>query len=328
MKSRITVVILVAVFFSTMNPCSSNAKRGSTYDKVLLEAGYTPEVLQELSTVQKKEFYDSYKNGLASVDTVVMEIDTLRNIDDYVDMSYDEKLQNGLEKSEIQKMDKQIEQLRNMSDRELIDIFQTDKVGVRLIHDALKPDCSYYSTEEEDIVASGSIASSELTFSQSVIDKSTKKKCKYKVRIEFNWKKWYFCGCFSDCIVIGWGGNLTQSTEKSSVKYYGQKFNKFDSSRFSSGKMTYKEITINAGGQYSFSQCDTWGNKAKKGNAVFYLSQKGKKNKTTKIISEFAHRVISVSSPSIGVSKEGPSASITINTAYDSSAQNQNIITY
>lgn len=47
-----------------------------------------------------------------------------------------------------------------------------------------------------------------MEYTQTVTNKSTKKKPKYDVVISYTWKSVYSLAIFDDEIVVGWGGRL------------------------------------------------------------------------------------------------------------------------
>jgi hypothetical protein len=213
-----------------------------------------------------------------------------------------------------------------MSDNEIKNKFDTDDVTVKLIREAIKPDKDYQIKKgATDIQASGSITSSEMTYSQFLVNNSTKTGVNYNVYLNAWWKDWYTFGIFKDKVAVVWGGNLTQYRGDQYVDYYNQPYQKKIWGGFATSRVaTYHESVINAGGYYYFPQTVS-GYKARNVEINFRLKQNGRSNKSTKIISKFCHQTLGVDS-SISISASGLTVSLKPGTSYDTTVQHENVI--
>lgn len=93
---------------------------------------------------------------------------------------------------------------------------------------------------------------------------------------------------------------------------------------------SYEEKAINAGGVYSFLQSvNTFtGDDVYAGRIRYSLTKSSYGNQYTKVLSQYAHRHIAWSAPSISISASGPSVSIGFSSAYKTSVQASNNILY
>lgn len=183
---------------------------------------------------------------------------------------------------------------------------------------------------ENQVEASGSLTSSEISFTQSVIS-NREKTPNYTVNLSFAWEKPYVTRWFEDKIVVAWGGGLTTNSATGVARYSDWKsvdggWLKYDHSK----KMTADESgSIDAGIIFSFPQSDgesTNGSpEAKHGSASVNIYQTKKEGKDTIVISYFAHRRIAIVGGGIDI-KATPS--ISFGTAWDTSKKCSAKITY
>lgn len=184
------------------------------------------------------------------------------------------------------------------------------------------------------VTASGSITSSEMEYTQTVTNKSTEKKPKYKVAISYTWKSVYALAVFDDEIAVAWGGGLNLSKASGTAKYYdwssiGGKYKSYVRE-----KKMEKEETIQAGIEFIFPQSvdgkHWYSNKAKTkdGSCKFTISQSKLQGYKSKVISRYCHRVIAVKGFSIGIDCSGASAGLDIGSAWDKTSQKSSQIKY
>ena len=321
--SLITILLLnsnSAVFAAN----GANNERKS--EKVLLDAGYPQATIDQLSEVDKQELYQVYLKypDKTTFTSTVLEVDVLAEIDSYVNLTYDQKIKTGATDEKIKEADKEIESLREMSNEEIKNKFMYDDVRVKLLREALEPDTDSKARDEvNDVNASGSITASEMTLTLTTTNYSTSTQTNYWNYISFSWSDWYFFGIFNDKIPIAWGGNLLFVPISNNINYYYQPQSSWGGYS-QSAQASYIETTINAGGYYQFPQTIS-GDKAKFGSFTFYIKQNGRYNTLSKIITQFAHQILTIGSSDISVSG---APTISIGAAYDTSAQLSNQITY
>ena len=195
----------------------------------------------------------------------------------------------------------------------------------------LKPNCNEKNIKNT-VTASGSISSSKMTLTQSVINKSNTLP-NYKVAISYNWKTPYTFCVSTDQIVTAWGGGLNSKDYVGTAYYYGWTSPTNWTSELVTRTSMSSTVKPNVGIQYSFPQSkgkDKQGHmtKTKMGAAGFTLYQTKKSGKETNLISNYCHKVIKVGGGSISISASGPSVSISIGPGWDKSPQAKNVIKY
>ncbi len=326
-KSIMVIMILILTFSMTISIFASEEQ--NDIDKTLEAIGFPKDIINEqLSMSEKTEIYNDYISSpeASSISTTTYEVDTLYELDIFVNTSKEDLLSAGVTTEEIQQTEAEIAQLNDMSNDELMEEFDTDAATVKLIREALEPDKDFsIKPGDYEVTASGSITSSEMSFTQYVTNYSTSSRAKYYVRTYFNWSSAYILGCFDDIVCTAWGGNLTHSSYSRVIAYYATNvspWGPFVTNRTPS--MT--ELVINGSKQYSFPQ-NYGAGKAKSGAIRYYLTQNSYSGLSTKVISQYGHKVFTFGG-GVSVSISGPSVSLSIGTKYDKSAQLQNVIYY
>ena len=190
--------------------------------------------------------------------------------------------------------------------------------------------CQYTRYKEIDennkVTLSSSIATSKLSFSQTVLNQSTykdgkRKNSKYKVTESFNWLKCYYPWSYTDTIGVAWSGGFTYNTKSKSITYYNMlgTLPSFKWAKTSKGtKQASAEGTASKGCKYNFSQAYSTSLSnlayAKKGKIVVTLSQTGYKGKKAQVIARYGHKVGGVGSVSVsGI----PSVNVSSSTSYN-----------
>ncbi len=333
LKKIISVTMMAVLILCNSSITYAAANKSVDTNNILLKIGYSPEIADVMSQEDSKEITEAYiKNpDRVSYSSSVLEVDVLSEMETYVNTTHDEKLKMGLTEEQIKKTDGEINNFLGKSDSQLKKDYNIDDTTIKLMRKALQPNNDYSVKDVyPDVTASGSVTQSEMNIGQSVVDYSTSSKKNYSVFSTFYWNDWYFWACFNDKLVTAWGGNLTQSVSNSSIGYDSQNDSGVWGSYSTTKTASYVESSINAGGYYSWPQglYDSVGSKARYGSISYKLSQNSAGNKTTKILSQYAHQTLSLTGSGISVSASGPSVTITIGTAYDKSPQCEDIITY
>ena len=187
--------------------------------------GFPVSILEAIPAEDVAELLIAYHNDPTSisVSSTVMEVDNLGEIDIFVNSAYEDLISMGLTDEDISQINAQIKLYNDMTDKQLVDNLGFDKVELRLFRDALTKDDDYdLKLTDENVTASGSITTSEMTFTQSVTDtsKPLSPDVHYRVGVYFNWKDRFITTAFDDKVVVAWGGNLLQEKISSFVDYY------------------------------------------------------------------------------------------------------------
>ncbi len=363
-KKAVQVFATVMVVFMCISICASTAFAAGKHtqnqveyseseaDKVvsldhdemidaLVEEGYTEETAEALSEEDLEYVYSGIESGdLVDVYTCSMEVDNLAEIEAFYSYSEEELIAMGIDEEAIQETEEQLEEMYNMNNSQLEQEYGLDEVDAKLFRKAVEngkaanvEERSYGKELENPVSASGSITSSEMSYTQSVTSNSSTLP-NYTVKLSYTWKSVYALAVYNDKIVAAWGGNLNSKSYSTTAKYYNWSTvgGSFGSTKVKTKSMTV-DVTPNAGVEFTFPQsygtCSN-GNaaKTKTGSASFTLYQTKKQGYDTTLISNYCHRVISVKSASISISASGPSVSLSIGGAWDKTSQKKTTIAY
>lgn len=174
--------------------------------------------------------------------------------------------------------------------------------------------------------ASGSITSSEMKYTQTVVDFSVESTPQYLVLLSYEWSFPYLLGIFDDEIVAAWGGGLNTRSETGHAEYFCYSSYLWHPSYLGDETMEI-EVSPNQGIEFSFPQTSGEG-KTKRGIASFTLYQTKERGFDTKLVSQYCHRVFSIQSADISITSTEVGASISITTAWDATAQKRATIGY
>lgn len=290
----------------------------------LLEIGIPESIIEIMSNKDAQELIQYYLENpnAISVSTTTMEIDCLSELNTFINATDEELAEMGLSDEDINQMENQVMRLNEMTDDSLKSTFNINDNTVQCIRATIDPD-------SVDIVPYGNISTSKLTFTQVVVTRANLSRIDYLVKLYFNWDSTYFWTAFNDKIVTAWGGNLNQSVDLSEIRYSLQDENGWKPTIINRLSPDYTELSINAGGYFEFPQA-YFNNHgfARSGQINYILKQNSVTGDYTKVLSQYAHQVLKVGTTGISVSASGASVSISIGTAYDKSAQNEDTITY
>lgn len=302
----------------------------------LVQKGYTKETAEALNFDELEEIYNSILEGkMIGISTNSIEIDELAEIENYVSCSKEQLEFIGLTEEEIEETDKNIDNIRNMSNSELTDNYGWNDTQIKLLRKAIKNgDNARNNNIEKKIIknsvhASGSISSSDLSYTQYVYSNSNSKPS-YAVRLSYNWSKVYSLACYDDKIAIAWGGKLNSKSEYGTAYYYNNVgiFSKFTT--YANCKKMDIDCKVQKGIIFTFPQSNGYDAnlnkvKTKMGSAGFTLYQTKFKGYDTKIISKYCHRTIAINGATLSISG---SPEITVGAAWDTTVQKQQNIRY
>ena len=327
----VSIVLMVSMY--SIRPYANDTTPIRTeMINILVKNGYAKETAEALSTKDLTDVYGSIRREEdISITTSAMEIDGLSEIEDVL---------SSHPKSANQRVAyENVRSFLNNSDKELKNQFHMTKSEIKAIRVIRKQyrerKLKAGKHSEDDVVAAGSISSKKLKYTQCVINNSTKKQSNYRVVLSYSWQGVpYRIGCFSDVIAVGWGGGLSSKAESGTSNYKYVKFKgyrQWENNYKKNPVKMGKEFVPNTGCKFIISQTEgpdyNGGYKAKSGSAKLTVFQSGKPKKWTKIISVYCHRTIKPGA-SIGISKSGPSVSITVGKAYDKTPQRSKNVKY
>lgn len=316
-----------------------------TYNEMvneLVNAGYYIDTAKALKEEEMKYILECIKNGSKIVvSSCATEVDNLSQIENFLSANEEELINMGMDEIEIEETQESLDELFKLSNKQLTKKYGLNQTEIKMLRktkeNAQESSKSDNKEIRNEVTASGSISSSKLTYTQTVVNNSAKKKPNYRVCLSYSWKKAYNWACFDDEIVVGWGGGLNCKDYSGKASYYT--WNKTSMDWTGRGAFMNKsmstEVTPNAGIEFIFPQ-QVYSNagtprngKTKSGSVSLTVYQKKKKGYDTTLISHYCHRVVRVGGAEIGISADGgPSVSISIGAAWDRTQQRKNIITY
>lgn len=338
MKKKILIYLLaisISFVFSSNVYASEESKRDGdvNYEQLLIKKGYNPEMVKNMDDNSRKIIGDALNENPENVDlqSTCMEIDSFDEMEEVLSITEEEVSEEDLEY--YREYVKSIEELSEKTDKKLISENNMSKAQTKIFREIVEDSSAIDNNKknvEEEVTASGSISSSKLSYDQSVVNQSKNNKPKYTVCIVFTWKSPFEIGCYNDKVCCAWGGNLATGYSAATAKYYdwhGVIYNRVWGKYKGKKVLKFEETAINKALTYSVPQGNGNGAKVKTGAMIFYLYQNTKnKRRATKVISRYCHKVISIKSDSISVSKSG--ISFSIGGAYDKSSQASSSITY
>ncbi len=340
MKKILSFVMAITLLLSSANIVFA-AERQEDLKKALFKKGYSLENIEVFPETEKKELASALNKDPNAVDikTSVLETDNLAEIESFMSATDEELISMGANPSKIETTRRELEDLYTKNTEQLAKEKNISVTEAKFFKKAIEKglNAKHQNKNRKDIknpvTASGSISSSTLTYTQAVTNKSSTTKPEYSVSIQYVWKSVYALAVFNDKIVAAWGGGLNTKNISGRASYcdWGPingwaTFNKYQ-------YMTKKE-TPQAGIEFTFPQSvypaagKSNMSKTKAGYACFTLYQTKKQGYSSKIVSNYCHRVISVSSASIGINASGPSVSLSIGKAWDTSPQRASTIGY
>ncbi len=306
----------------------------------LVDNGYTISTADALSEEDLEQIYLALCGGKeVEISTCVEEIDNLELIEEFMSCEEEELQDMGMNANEIKDMQEEITALIDMTDEKLISTYGLDSTEVKMLRQVYENAEINKNTEKldddevEEVVASGSISASKLSYTQTVT-KNKGNKPNYDVKLSYSWTTPYGLSCFNDKIVVAWGGNLNCKECEGTADYYGVNLlvTKWKGKKLRSSDMSI-DITPNTGIIFTFKQAKGIGSngnwaKTKKGRASFVLYQTKKQGYETTLVSRYCHRIISIKSSSISISSSGAGASISIGGGWDKSKQQSSVVAY
>lgn len=237
----------------------------------------------------------------------------------------------GLDKESAKRIKQNINQQRELSEKELKEEYCLSDVEVMIFKNALCEHENYVPPKkrERELSLSSTLSSSYINFYEIVLDQSSKKSVQYNVSLSFNWLKPCWNGMLDDTIAVSWGGKLNYKSGTVSKKVYYKNFSGIYPAwefvgKINGTKSPSAEIAVNKGVKYSFpQQYDKWSlieTRIKEGLIQFQIGNDVRKNRSTQIKARYCHQIISLSSPSISLSGPG----ISVNSAYECTDDDKN----
>ena len=306
-------------------------------NQTLIGHGYAKDTVQALSDGDRRELCSAVrKGGRLEISTTAKEIDNLSEMESVLKKSRKELKRMGCTDAEITREKKAVKKICRSSRRTLKEKYGLDDTEIRLIRavDASARAARKGADEKEirqPVRASGSIASTQMKYTQAVASKS-RKKPDYHVVLSYKLVYPFQLGLFSDKIAAAWGGGLNTSKEKGGTAY---SLTNGTRGGWKKSKIKHRKMSVsvvpNRGIKFTFPQAFGKGEKVyktKSGSASFNLYQHGKKRKDTKIVSYYCHRIVKMGNSGISITAGGAGVSLCPGKAWSKTKQRRTTISY
>ncbi len=337
MKKKRILLCFVILVFAISNTALAKGD-GSSLDSVeiLVEHGYTESAAQVIPEEKRDEIANMLLVNPEKVDIskVSMEVDILSEIEALFTYSDEELIQMGADADSIKCTKKEFLDYYSLDIVDLAEKLGLSEIEAKMLQRSIETGIinskKGSKIQKNGIKASGTITSSEMYYYQTVINRSSASAPNYNVTLSYSWVAPYFSNIYKDVIVVGWGGQLNSSNIDSSAEYYyadGVTSSTFGA-YYTEREMTARE-SIQAGIEFEFDQLLDHVAETESGYATFTIYQTRFQNYDSKIISNYCHRVPSITGDvNISISASGPSVSLTIGTAYDRTPEKRTTIRY
>lgn len=340
MKKTVCVVLALIMIFSLSITALASEDTLSEYIPILVAYGYTEETAEALPADIQERLAKKLLEDPDSVDiaTLTLETDLLSEIEAFFLFSEEELIDMGADPDAVKRTKVELLSYYSMSNSELAKTLGIDTVEAALIKEAI---CSGqihagnkdYRNKKTGVSASGSITTSEMTYTQTAENNSTPTAPSYDVSITYAWKEVYSLAVFDDKIVAAWGGGLNSKNISSCARYYNWSTVGGSFGSYYTYKTMNKTETVQSALEFEFPQSVNNPNvinmpKTKSGYVNFTLYQTQKQGYDTKVLSNYCHKVISVGGGSISVDVSGPSVGLEIGYGYDTNVQYESTISY
>ncbi len=308
---------LVALFVLPVEGAASDSGKNSC----LLEFGIPQEIIDALPDNSKTDIYNAIQKDEEKVfvSTSKMVVDNLAEIESFMSYTDEELVNAGVSYSKVQEYRTLLKEMYSMTEAELSVAYDFSAVETKLFKKAYESGVSKVGKMGEidsskyGITTSGTITSSEMTYSTIAIDGSSQSSIPvyYTVNCAYAWTSPFNIVLFDDCIAAVWGGYLHESNISGLSAYNYAPWGYWE------GVYTYKTMTLidQAPNQHfllEFPQAVD--NKmTKSGSVVFNLSSNTRQGNSSYVITRYGHKHISVTSPSI----TWGSPSVSFGTAYN-----------
>jgi len=334
MKKTISLVLVLILILSISNMAYGSE---SNYNdiRILVNSGYTEGTAMALAPEERFKIAQNIVNDPSKVDiyTISMEIDNLAEIEALFSYSELELESMGADLNKVYKTKKELLKLCDnqsiMAQKINISDIQADMIRRAVEKGIENRESGKGYNKINDINASGSITTSEMSYTQVVDDQSTTQAPKYEVTIAYTWKEVYALAIFDDVIASAWGGGFNTKNINSNANYHdytniGDDFGSYYTCR----DMTKTE-TPQTGIEFEFPQSvyrsGDIAPKTKNGYAQFTLYQNQFQNYDTKVVSAYGHQIISVG---VSVTISDSPVSVDFSIAYDETDQKTTTLTY
>lgn len=329
-KNVINILILTTIFSSPVSAFAENNNLDNEKE-ILLTHGVNFNIVDVMDDHDILDLSKSISENPdnVSIENSILTTDNISFIEDFVSKSDDELLDLGFSEDEINTIDKDLAELKEMTIEDIEDIENLSSTEYHVIQELLEEDFEDFETipEDEKVTSSGTISTSTLSYTMMRTNKSTSTQPIYDITGVFDWKQSYFMFGKTDSIAFAWGGNFNNRNTSSNLTY-GVKTTsngwapntRVKVNTLKNQKASAKDYP-NSGLVFNFPQSknmltDSW--RVRSGTVKTQLFQTKKYGNSAKITSQYAHAKVGASGVSIS-SKGLPG--ISFGGSYDTSPQ-------
>jgi hypothetical protein len=344
MKERFFCFLIVVIFLTTIQrPVLAATTNVSTdkMDEVLIKYGYTRGTAEAMQYESKVKAVDLLMRdpSKANIQTTILEVDVLSEIESFLSCTDEELLSTGVSKDKINQSKNDINKILNMDNQTLRSVYGINDTEIKMLRQAAQNGKKIREGKilrdnkniENPVNASGSITEAEMSYTQLVFDISNGGNPTIWVNGSYNWNSVFFLGVFTDDMAFAWGGGLNAKNISGSADYYTWDTIGGPFGSYAKSESFRIEHVPQAGMIVKFPQASnpsgTVAAKTKSGSVTFTLYQTQRQGYDTRIVSCYSHQVLVVTG-GISITASGPSVDLSVGLGYDSSPQRSYIISY
>lgn len=321
MKKKVMSVILVIIGVVTLSSVNLNIyAKGNDGKSVrsadaeyLLSQGCPKELFESVGDEELNHLVNNLKNNQeeASITWGYEEIDNLEFIQKIINSTDQELRDQGLRDTDIKNCRDQIDDLKNKTDKELMEEFQISNSAVESVRKAFYKSDNYKRkdiTVENIVTLSAALSRSKMTHGLYA-DRyyNSGYPVRYLIRTGFSWVTPFNFKFWDDEVAIAWEGGLciSGSDITSRAEYYKVKgiAGAYSYTDCSSGTaLSKKSVTANAGMIFSTPQvrraglADTF---LRSGYISFFIYNSKLANRYANVTSQYLHKGLGIGSLSI-----------------------------
>lgn len=321
MKKKTFRVIALMLAFALTIPYAS-AYEGNDAEAILLSY-YPEEIIEAMDPEYKDSLIEALLENPESVHTttVIMEVDTLKEIESLVKMTDAELLAAGVDQASIDHARARINELCEGTPSEIKAKYGFSEVETKLIRQAAenaKQDIQ--TTNKTGVNTSGTIASSTMKFTTTAINQpKSGYPINYFGNCTYSWVKPFYVDIFRDKIAVSWGGDLLEYGIVGNATYRTVATAQAWGSTYGATRaMTLDGEVSNENFYVSFPQRGSITTLTSKGTLNFWLRSTTNQGKEAYIIARYGHQIATVNG--VGLTIGYPS--INFGSSYDQTPLN------
>lgn len=322
---KIRSIILICILVMSITSSTFAAEIGLSknvkpeYIKNATALGFSQDLIEAMTEDDLILLYNAVNNGEEiNVTTAVLEINSLQEIQDFLDYGVEKMIEEGNDKETVLEAQSKINKLFDLSDKELRIKEGLSIPEIKVLREIQRGTHETESNKRFDVSASGDLSQTKCELAVTKKSNPTSDRpVQYTIMTTYTWHTVPFF-TFTDVLAYAWGGalNLDDNKTSATVNYYnlsndGKNFTTLHAVR----ALTESEIveTIQTGVKFKIRMSKYEGRVAKSGNARATIYQKKKEGKESKLHVKYAHAKVAI----VGGISISSAPAITIGTGFD-----------